>query len=344
MTTPTKLGGFKILKEVVWTSIVATPETPGFAASFCRLLAEGGINLAYLTLGRGFSRGTMNVVVDAQNGDAVAQRTAHFLGGEGPDFRRAVILSLFPHRSNPHVMGALLGALGRQEVRPMALASSSSAVSMVLGEEAAERAAASLFGPFNFSAYRTPSDWKLAQKGKEALYKEVVASYQEKRPKVYALEWQDEQQLLAVTSESSDLGRLGAVFQDFARMDLSLNFLVASLSEGGEKVRLLFSLPGLKGQNYPGIIESRLPHGASSDMYPVGVFSMNGPHFGDRYGIARDLLTAFDQDRVELLGLCCSIHSITGAVPANMMQPAIRAIQGCFEVPSVIKKTPFISR
>jgi len=36
------------------------------------------------------------------------------------------------------------------------------------------------FEPFTFSAYQTPDDWKLAQEGKEQLYKEVVATIRRK--------------------------------------------------------------------------------------------------------------------------------------------------------------------
>ncbi len=65
---------------------------------------------------------------------------------------------------------------------------------------------------------------------------------------------------------------------------------------------------------------------------------MNGPHFGDRYGIVSDLLRSFKKDGVDLLGLNCTIASIIGVVPSPHIQPAIQAIQGCFEVPSVTKK------
>jgi hypothetical protein len=65
---------------------------------------------------------------------------------------------------------------------------------------------------------------------------------------------------------------------------------------------------------------------------------MNGPHFGDRYGIISELLTSLNEAQVELLGLSCSIHTISGVLSADQIQPAIEAIQKCFEVPSIIKK------
>jgi aspartokinase len=65
---------------------------------------------------------------------------------------------------------------------------------------------------------------------------------------------------------------------------------------------------------------------------------MNGPHFGDRYGIVSDLFTALDSAQIELLGLSCSIHSVTGALPGDKIHAALEAIQACFDVPSIIKR------
>jgi hypothetical protein len=65
---------------------------------------------------------------------------------------------------------------------------------------------------------------------------------------------------------------------------------------------------------------------------------MNGPHFGDRYGIVSEILSNFNVKKIELLGLSCTIASITGVVPSSRTEAAIQAIQDCFEVPAVYKK------
>ena len=70
---------------------------------------------------------------------------------------------------------------------------------------------------------------------------------------------------------------------------------------------------------------------------------MIGPHFGDRYGIASELLTALDCAHIDLLGLSCSIASIAGMVPAEQIHDTIQAVQGCFEVPSVWQRTDSVA-
>jgi uncharacterized NAD-dependent epimerase/dehydratase family protein len=64
---------------------------------------------------------------------------------------------------------------------------------------------------------------------------------------------------------------------------------------------------------------------------------MNGPHFGDRYGIVRDLLRALETAGIDLLGLSCTIASITGVVPSSQLAKTVEAIQNGFDVPSVLK-------
>jgi aspartokinase len=71
---------------------------------------------------------------------------------------------------------------------------------------------------------------------------------------------------------------------------------------------------------------------------PVVILSMNGPHFGDRYGIVSEFLTALNDRGVQLLGLSCTIASITGVFPSPHLQPAIQAVEACFDVPSIVKK------
>ena len=73
-------------------------------------------------------------------------------------------------------------------------------------------------------------------------------------------------------------------------------------------------------------------------VFPVAVFAMNGPHFGDRYGIASELLTTLRDRGIDILGLSCTIASITGIVPSHQLESAIEAIEASFEVPSINKR------
>jgi aspartokinase len=338
MSHQTRLGGFKLLNNVVWISLVEPDGDREFPADFCRLLTVERINLLFFTCGSEEGLWGLDIVSDPDNASKIFKLIDENFGGITQETASGAVLSLFPHKSDPEITAALLNVFGKEGIEPNALAYSNSAISAVLRGEIIDKATQSLFGPFSFSAYRTPADWKLAQKGKEQLFKEVVASYQEKQPKVYALEWKEGQEFLRLNVNRCDLGFLGDALRAFSNKNRGFSFLASNPSNEKKAANLSFCLPESSQENSAHMIRELIPEVSMKSVSPVAVFSMNGPHFGDRYGIASELLTAFDKADVELLTLSCSIHSISGVVPAQQDEPTIEAIRGCFEVPSVIRK------
>ena len=338
MNTSTRLGGFKILKDVIWVSLIQPKGDDRFPTAFANLMAKEKINLPFLTCGEQNRAFGLNVVMDAQDAKKTIRLLENEFGKINLTSTKGAILSIFPHRSKPEIIGALLDVLGRLGDQPIAFANSPSAISAVLNEDIINEATTALFDPFEFGPYRTPEDWKLAQKGKEKLYKEVVASYQEKKPKVYGLDWEDDQALIHVKLDSGHISTMGTVLKDFAQLGLVLTFFISRPSIEKNKGNLFFCLPEPGNHDYTGMIQKVLPAASTIEDLSVASFSMNGPHFGDRYGIISELLTALDEANVNLLGLSCSIHTINGVLPADQVHPAIDAIQKCFEVPSVIKR------
>ncbi|MCP4668104.1 MAG: hypothetical protein GY849_17275, partial [Deltaproteobacteria bacterium] len=216
----TRLGGFKVLKDVVRIPLVFPEGTERFPAGFFKVISDAKINLPYATCVHDDHGWGLNILAEAPDGIRLSRLIEENFKKTSTPGPKNVILSIFPHKKNPEITGALFEAFGREGVEPEALANSPSTISVVLKEEALNRASSALFGPFSFSAYRTPEDWKLAQKGKEQLYKEVVASYQEQRPKVYGLEYQDRQELLSITLNSRNMGDFGVSFKEFSRLGL----------------------------------------------------------------------------------------------------------------------------
>ena len=338
MTPQARLGGFKILKDVVRISIISPAQTEDFPGQLLQTIAEAKINLPYITVVNDGRSWRLNIMVDSVHG----ARTSHLIEQEfGEIFTNAaesVILSIFPHRSDPIITGSLLEVFEQEGIDPDGYANSPSAISAVLKRGMAKKASNALFGPFSFSAYRTPADWKLAQKGKEQLYKEVVASYQEKRAKVYGLEYQEEQEFLQIELRSGQMGPVGTAVKELARIGLYLTFLATGPSQEKGREKLFICLPISESHSNTEILSETAPGMEMASISPVATFAMNGPHFGDRYGIVSDLFHAFKEDDVDLLALNCTIASIIGVVPSPQIQPAIQALQKCFEVPSVTKK------
>ena len=317
--------------------MVSPKDAAGFPAQFCRIISGDKINLPYLTAVFDGESWGLNIVVEAPDEERVFRLIKERYGEIFAHNSRSAVLSIFPHKRNPEITGRLFEAFEHEGLEPDALANSPSTISIVLKEDLINKASKALFEPFSFSAYRTPADWKLAQEGKEQLYKEVVASYQEQRPKVYGLGYHEGQELLQMTLNRGKIGNLGTSFIGFARLGLDLTFL-ASGPRRDEEETLAFSLATTQSQAYRRIIQRIAPEIKVGGISPVTIFSMNGPHFGDRYGIASELLSAFDNHHIELLGLSCTIASVTGVVPSHQWERTVEAVQECFEVPSIAKR------
>jgi len=333
-----RLGGFKVLKEMGEISLIFPKGNDRRLVELLHNLAERKINIPFLICDNQEKSMGLHMTVEAGKTHETAGILNNFPGQQNPESEKGAILSLFPHRNDPHIAAALLQAFGKKNISFYALAHSQSAISAVLKESALNKAAGALFEPFQFGAYRTPADWKLAQKGKEELHKEIVASYQEMKPRVYCLEWQDNLTLCQVIFQQSYYGAMGLVFEDLAETGFYLSFLITSPPRIENEARLLFCIHQDLQTDLAASTRRWLPDATVIKSPSVALFSMNGPHFGDRYGLAYELFGALHEEGVELLALSCSIASMSGVVPSKQINEAVRAIQKRFEVPTVIKK------
>jgi len=64
----------------------------------------------------------------------------------------------------------------------------------------------------------------------------------------------------------------------------------------------------------------------------AGIF-LHGPHFGDRYGIAHSLVEGLDRARVTILGLSCTVSSISVIIRQQELAPALLVLSKRFEGP-----------
>jgi aspartokinase len=337
MPPAARLGGFKILKDVVWVTIVQPGAFQDFPASLCRMLADKKINLNFFTCGMEDGAWGVNLVVLPSHADEIFKYAGNKFTNIHISAVNGAVLSLFPHKSDPGIASSLFEVFEESRLSEFALANSYSAISALLDNKFAERVATGLFKPFNFSAFRTPSDWRLAQKGKEDLYKEVVASYQEKKPKVYVLQWQEGLELLHLRLERDKKGAIRSLFTRLNKLGIPLSFLITSPSNDLTQTSLLLCLPEEKNKVYASILDNLPGEILSARHSPVSYFSMNGPHFGDRYGIACELLEAFSGAGIDPIGLSCSVASISGIVSSNQLRQCLEVIQDCFEVPSLMR-------
>ncbi len=325
-----RLNGSKVLKGVSAFALSCPPGPGGEQPLLlCRAVAEAGINLPYVTIVREGKEWLVTLAVEASDEERIDSLLSGQCTGEiSCRSSGCAILSLFPHQGNPRVAGSLFESFGRAGLTVQGMANSPSAISVILMEEDLERISRVLFKAFTFKTYRTPEEWSAAQKGKEELYKEVVASYQEKRPKVYGVTCLGNQRLVSSLFHDPTLAPASLFMNEAADSGIRLSFITSCPSRSRGSIHLTYCLP----DTFPGGQASR-----NSIVESAAVFSMNGPHFGDRYGITSELLAALGNRGVQILALNCTVASITGAVPSSQLDSAVEAIQGCFEVPTVFR-------
>ncbi|RLF59444.1 MAG: hypothetical protein DRN37_03845, partial [Thermoplasmata archaeon] len=131
-----RLGGFKVLKEMGEISLIYPKGNDRRLMELLRNFAERKINIPFLIYDNQQKTVGLHITVEAGKNRETARLAGNFPGQQSPKNEKAAILSVFPHRNDPHVAAALLQAFGEKNISLHALAHSQSAISAVLKESA----------------------------------------------------------------------------------------------------------------------------------------------------------------------------------------------------------------
>lgn len=315
-----ELDGCKILKGIGWIGF--TTKNNKEAEDILHNISKKEINLlfvSYIKKGKGY----VNIGIKPESiSDVIKEIKAYT-----EDFivnPNCSVLSLFPHKNDPQIAGSLLNIYFNNRPQEFLFVNSFSSISLAFPNNVLKQVLEFLFSQFHFK--RPVEDWTRVYRENKDICKEVIASYQEKRPKVYFLEYRDNQTLISLElSNEYHLRYLNQLFKELDK-DSHVTFLASSPKEDGS---ILFLSIYPDKQNLGGYVEK---------IDNMVVFSMNGPHFGDRYGIAMLLFKAMNEADIDFIGLNCSTHSIVGMIPQNHLERAIDSMKRYFEIPSVIKR------
>jgi aspartokinase len=242
------------------------------------------------------------------------------------------ILSIFPHDQRPGVAGALLELLAALPVSPLGLASSPSALSVVLADEDTARVIDGLFGAFEFPSYPTPLDWHAAYRRREQMLREVHCAYREDVIKVYNIGQQADLDLWSLVLPLPQLDGLGAALSALNRLELRMPFLTAQL-DANANLLLALCFDNAAREAVRQVLGLYLSAVSLRCRPRVTAFFLVGPHFGDRYGITNVLLEALAEAAVQPLAVGCAVSSISLVTPAEDRERTIRTLTAHFELP-----------
>ena len=328
-----KLGGIKFLKNCAFLSGSDRADTV-FMEDVCSGLAAQEVNLPFLAYIEADGVYRTSLCTEAARAAVASGCIRPGAGSIGSvQFQPEVgMVSIFPHGQRPDVMGRLVSVLAVEKVIPYAIASSPSALSVLVPSGKSERLAHDLFGPFEFPAYETPLGWHAAYEGQEQIFKEIICSYREEIIKVYNILKFPELCLWRLNVGIDDLGVLGVVLEEMQELELRIPFLVGlSALDGQICFALCFS--GGDFRNAERLLADRLPKIDRACSERVAAFAMHGPHFGDRFGIAYALVRSLRKADIRPLAISCAVSSMSVIIGAADLEYSMEALRGSFDIP-----------
>jgi aspartokinase len=335
-----RIGGLKVIEGGACVVSSSPPAANRLDADICAPLAQNRINLTFLAHIAGDS--DYQVLCTAGEAGETAFTLLKSLAVPGTAVQLqpgTAVLALYPHDKRPEIIGNFIRSLARARVMLHGLASSPSAIAVVLSSGRTKAIVRQLFKNFQFSSFESPEDFFAAQSPPAELVEKVVATYQEKVTKVYCIVPLPDLDLWGASiSSTAGLEGLAAALMDLGELGLQLPFLAAIPELGSKDFLVSFSTrrnQSGEDQSEPvrGILQRRLPDIRLMHFAPVAGLFLHGPHFGDRYGIAHTLVDALGKAHISLLALSCTISSISLIIRQQELAAAQLVLGNTFAAP-----------
>jgi aspartokinase len=331
------LGGVKILKGRSCLTSFSRSEDR-LMVGMCQRLAMEQINISLLTYLEGNRERNCVASFCTEGGSTLS---AYFL--LKPDQDNPVklqsdlsVLSIFPYHEMAEIVGMLIRLLACMDIRPYALASSLSAISVVIPSSDVEVLIDGLFDGFEFPSYKSIVDWYAAYEGQERLLKQIICSYREEIIKVYNLTVQTGLDIWVLEVPFADMDRFAYVLSAMGELDIRIPYMTAQ--EYMEEILLTACcFDADRKTSVAQIIERRLRGVNASCVGPVAALYLHGPHFGDRYGIADALTGSLQKGLVQPLAVSCAVSSVSVVVWEKDMDMALEALNRKFQIPEMIR-------
>lgn len=168
---------------------------------------------------------------------------------------------------------------------------------------------------------------------------ETIAVYWEPIIKTYGLFVKTDLSLVRISFPADQITFWGSRIQESDQAEGRFIMVVGHVFDGNRiQLSLLFenSNSGIEKKLLETITE-KLPATSITVDTPVELIYFQGPHFGDRYGIADTAFTPFVKNKVTILASACASASIYIVVPEYTARIAVKILSEKFVVPHVHK-------
>ena len=164
---------------------------------------------------------------------------------------------------------------------------------------------------------------------------ETIAVYWEPRIKTYGFNRVNDLSLLEVALNPEQIAALGFGIQELGDLDISL-FLVLAQHTGDQELRVYLLVKRQREKKIVNHVHPIIGGNLGESIHatsPVGLIYFQGPHFGDRYGIADSAFGALNRKSIPILAAGCSASSIYLVLPQERLNESKTLLTDAFELP-----------
>lgn len=245
-------------------------------------------------------------------------------------------VSIYPHQFSFRALGYLLHVFAAERFRFHQMASSGAMLTFVVDYADQENIAAGLERHLDLPVSRTPLRQEINTDEILALYKkrpETSAEYVESKVRTYGINLKPGLTLCTMVLNEEALAECGARIQTLEELGLRFSFTSSDRMPDG-RIRLFFLCGGEPAGAAIDLSDfSEIP-GVEAGVQPdVCLISLQGPHFGDRYGIADQAFSVLTGQSVPMILAACVGAVIYIIVSNDEMQRAKTLLSEVFETP-----------
>jgi len=164
---------------------------------------------------------------------------------------------------------------------------------------------------------------------------ETFAVYWEPKPKTYGFKEIIDLSLLNFEIRPGKMSQWGLWLMELSDLDIGFHLILAKYSTH-QKLRFYILFEKIWGDRVLSYLGKKIDLDSEKDFhltYPVELISFQGPHFGDRYGIADTAFKAFEGQKVPALITVFAGAAVYIVLPEKKLQDARPLLLEAFEVP-----------
>ena len=336
------IAGVKLSGELLQFNISGFSNALDAKLELSTLLAANQMNMPFLSgvslQERSHATGCVTVENEARARALIHGHSKLKLGVEF--FPSVGLITLFPHQSSLKILGLSLFALGAAHLPLYGMGSSLSALTLITDYAHLEGALSALEEHLAVPRENDPFDADLKEATLTGTFKagpmQTIAVYWEPRIKTYGFQSVTDLSLVEITFPAQRIRAVGLKLYELGEVPIGFRLVSAqSSTDGACRIYLLIR----RHSEQQALERIRTVGGEETGdrlfvASPLELLHFQGPHYGDRYGIAEAAFKALAFGSVPVLLAACSQSCVCLVLPESRAREAEMCLSEVFEVPT----------